>query len=208
MTIRVSRDWEEGLFPLQLARRTGSSDAAPGGRGVWGSGHTSAVLMACYCLPSSDGWPPNVLLQCSQSVQGISGHAQRGSQISKHKSLVPFDSMRKGPCLWEESPVLTHYRPKASSEPLSHVWGTAPWESGIWATAGPGTPPCRGGAVVQPGWSPTSFKYWNCLGSRALRCMWAWRRPRAGLQGAEHWGSSGPLYLEPQPPLCYLNTMF
>lgn len=71
----------------------------------------------------------NVLLQCSQSVQGISGHAQRGSQISKPKSLVPFDSMRKGPYLWKESPVPTHYRPRASSEPMSHAWGTAPWES-------------------------------------------------------------------------------
>lgn len=72
---------------------------------------------------------PNVLRQRSQSVQGISGHAQRGSQISKPKSLVPFDSMKKGPYLWKESPVPTHYRPKASSEPLSHAWGTAPWES-------------------------------------------------------------------------------
>ena len=79
---------------------------------------------------------PNVLLQHSQSLQGISGHAQRGSQISKPKSLVPFDSMRKGPYLWKESPVPTHYRPKASSEPLSMPGVQHPGNPGVWATAG------------------------------------------------------------------------
>ena len=110
---------------------------------------------------------PNVLRQRSQSVQGISGHAQRGSQRSKPKSLVPFDSMKKGPYLWKESPVPAHYRPKASSEPESCLGYST---LGIQASVplqGPGTPPCRGGAAVQPGWSPASFKYARCLlGSR------------------------------------------
>ena len=148
---------------------------------------------------------PNVLLQHSQSLQGISGHAQRGSQISKPKSLVPFDSMRKGPYLWKESPVPTHYRPKASSEPLSHAWGTAPWESrrlGHCRDLGPLRAEEGQRCSLAGPQLPSNMPGVGWL--QALRCMWAWRRPRARLQGAEHSGASGPLHPEPQPLPCHL----
>ena len=79
-----------------------------------------------------------------------------------------------------------------------------PRNPGIWATAG------TRDTSVQRRDSNAAWLVPNFLqmcqvfaGLQALRCMWAWRRPRAGLQGAEHWGSSGPLY--PEPLLRYLE---
>lgn len=101
--------------------RKGSSDSAPRGRGGVGLRTNICSAHACCCLPFSNSWP--------RPVSCFSVHSLYRALAVMLREGHRYPNPSPWCLIWKESPVPTHYRPRASSEPMSHAWGTAPSES-------------------------------------------------------------------------------